>query len=116
MGGTLAIYTGYHLFQNIAAVFACSSFLNNDAMLLEELKCTNVKLPKLLYFHGTADELVRYEWGRKTFERLKQLGVHGEFRSIENMYHELQKQQCLDLEKWFHDVLPPIGVQLQNKL
>ncbi|XP_037052414.1 lysophospholipase-like protein 1 [Bradysia coprophila] len=117
MGGTLAIYTGYHLFQNVAAVFACSSFLNKDAMLFEELKsCRKFQLPKLLYFHGTADELVRYEWGRKTFERLKELGVTGEFRSIENMYHEIQKQQCLYLEKWFHDVLPSLDVHLKNKL
>lgn len=117
MGGTLAIYTGYHLFQNVAAVFACSSFLNNDAMLFEELNSRKRdQLPKLLYYHGTADELVRYEWGRKSFDRLKELGVDGEFRSIDNMYHEIQQQQCLHLEKWFHDVLPPLEVQLKNKL
>lgn len=117
MGGTLALYTGYHLFQNVAAVFACSSFLNNNAMLLEHLQSDKKhQLPKLLYFHGKCDELVLYEWGQKTFNRLKELGVDGNFRSIDGMYHEIQKEQLLYLEKWFHEMLPQTQLHLNNKL
>lgn len=115
MGGTLALYAGYHLFQNIAAVFTCSSFLNHDAMLFEYLN-SHKKHPELLYFHGKSDELVLHDWGRKTFNRLKELGVHGEFHSIENMYHEIQKDQLLYLEEWFHRILPPLERHFKNKL
>lgn len=118
MGGTLAIYTGYHLFPNIAGIFACSCFLNDDAMVFENLKLNrnHCRLPKILYFHGTSDKLVLYEWGLKTFNRLKELGVNGNFISIENMYHEIQAQQLLYLEKWFHEMLPPLERYLANKL
>lgn len=117
MGGTLALYTAYHLFQNIAAVFTCSSFLNQNAMVLDYLKSNKKRqLPKLLYFHGKSDKLVLYEWGRKTYDVLKELGVDGEFRSIDDMYHEIQKNQLLYLEKWFHEVLPPLDLHLKNKL
>lgn len=117
MGGTLALYTGYHLFPDIAAVFSCSSFLNQNALMLDHLKSNGRhQLPKLLYFHGKSDQLVLYEWGRKTFDMLKDLGVDGEFRCIEDMYHEIQKHQLLYLEKWFHEMLPPLDLQLKNKL
>lgn len=117
MGGTLALYTGYHLYQNIAAVFSCSSFLNQNAMVYEYLESIERhKLPKLLHFHGKSDELVLHEWGRKTFHRLRQLGVDGEFHSIDDMYHEIQKDQLLYLEKWFHKMLPPLELHLKNKL
>lgn len=117
MGGTLALYTGYHLFQNIAGVFTCSSFLNQNAMMFDDLKLNKKhQLPKLLYIHGKSDKLVWYEWGRKTFDLLKELGVDGEFRSIDDMHHEIQKDQLLYLEKWFHEMLPPLDVHLKNKL
>lgn len=117
MGGTLALYTGFYLFQNIKAVFTCSSFLNHDAMLFEYLKA-NAKhqLPKLLYFHGKSDKLVMYEWGRTTFNRLKTLGVDGNFHSIENTYHEIQSLELLYLENWFHKMLQPLEAKLKNKL
>lgn len=117
MGGTLALYTGYYLFQNIAAVFTCSSFMNHDAMIFQYLKSNKKEqVPKLLYFHGKSDKLVLHEWGRKTFNRLKDLGVDGQFHSVENMYHEIQKHQILYLEQWFHKMLTPLKLNLKNKL
>lgn len=70
----------------------------------------------MLYFHGKSDKLVLYEWGQKTFNRLKEVGVDGEFHSVDNIYHEIQMHQLLYLEKWFHKMIPPLERHLQNKL
>ena len=53
MGGALALHTGYHLNQNLAGVFAMSSFLNHNSIVYDSLRNTqNRTLPKLLMFHG----------------------------------------------------------------
>lgn len=53
MGGALALHTGYHLNQNLAGVFAMSSFLNQNSIVYDSIKNTQTRtLPKLLMFHG----------------------------------------------------------------
>lgn len=53
MGGSLALHTGYHLNQNIAGVFALSTFLNAQSIVYDSLEGKNSsQLPKLKMFHG----------------------------------------------------------------
>lgn len=68
MGGALSLHTGYHVNQDLAGVFACSSFLNDNSIVFETLRNrrnhTNPKpLPKLLMYHGERDSLVPLSWG-----------------------------------------------------
>lgn len=53
MGGALALHTGYHLNQDLAGVFAMSSFLNNNSIVYDSIRNSKTKsYPKLLMFHG----------------------------------------------------------------
>lgn len=118
MGGALGLHTGYHLHRNLAGVFACSSFLNNDSIVYESLRniSSNESLPRLLMFHGDRDSLVPAEWGRKTFDELENLGVQGSFIQLKNTMHELKISEMVDLQQWIVDTLPPLNTDLANKL
>jgi phospholipase/carboxylesterase len=59
---------------------------------------------------------VPLEWGKRTFDKLTQCGVVGEFVPIKNTLHELKRSELLELEKWLKDLLPPHESDLQNKL
>lgn len=120
MGGALALHTAYHVNRNLAGVFGCSSFLNNDSVVYESLKTTAAnsepKLPKLLMFHGDRDSLVPADWGRKTYDQLCNLGVSGQFVTLKNTMHELKTKEIVDLQQWIGELLPPLDSDLANKL
>lgn len=118
MGGALSLHTAYHINRELAGVFACSSFLNNDSIVYESLRNapSNATWPKLLMFHGDRDSLVPSEWGRKTFDQLRSLGVQGDFVVLKNTMHELKIKEMVELQQWITDKLPPLEQDLPNKL
>lgn len=127
MGGALALHSAYHVNQQLAGCFACSSFLNDGSIVYESLrerqneltkggKSENLELPKLIMFHGDRDSLVPLVWGRQTYDELKALGVSGDFHSLKNTLHELKVKELHELQEWILKILPPIETDLANKL
>lgn len=121
MGGALALHSGFHVNQELAGIFACSSFLNDDSIVFETLRTRKTQenpgpLPKLLMFHGDRDNLVPLSWGRESFEELVQLGVDGEFKPLKNTLHELKAKQLRDTHEWIMTQLPPLDSDIVNKL
>lgn len=120
MGGCLALHSGYHLNNQLAGVFALSSFLNNDSIVFDTLRSNqnkpNIELPKLLMYHGERDSLVPSSWGKESYDELISLGVQGDFRILKNTLHELKANQLLELHDWIVKLLPPLDKDLQNKL
>ncbi|XP_063696584.1 lysophospholipase-like protein 1 [Culicoides brevitarsis] len=118
MGGALSLHIAYHLRRDIAGVFACSSFLNKDSVVYESLQTVpkDTKMPKLLMFHGDRDTLVPMDWGRKTFDKLTELGVQGEFVPLKNTLHELKTRELKQIIEWINTTLPPLDSDLVNKL
>lgn len=55
MGGALALHTALHVNRELAGVFTCSSFLNDDSLVFESLRSSQQPLPKLLMYHGDRD-------------------------------------------------------------
>lgn len=123
MGGALALHTGYHVHRDLAGVFVCSGFLNDNSIVYESLKAvqtdpdaTKKQLPSLIMFHGERDSLVPCEWGKKTYDQLTALGVKGEFIPLKNTMHELKTNEILEIQDWISKVLPPLDTDLANKL
>lgn len=122
MGGALAIHTGYHVNRDLAGVFVCSGFLNNDSIVYESLKSIQgnsnetKKLPSLIMYHGERDSLVPCEWGKKTYDQLMVLGVKGEFIALKNTMHELKTNEIVEIQEWIANLLPPLDSDLTNKL
>ncbi|XP_040841625.1 lysophospholipase-like protein 1 isoform X6 [Ochotona curzoniae] len=106
MGGCMAMHLAYRNHQDIAGVFALSSFLNKASAVYQAVKESHGELPELFQCHGTADELVLHSWGEETNSELRSLGVSTKFHSLPNVYHELNKAELERLRSWILTKLP----------
>ncbi|XP_019372012.1 PREDICTED: lysophospholipase-like protein 1 [Gavialis gangeticus] len=106
MGGCMAMHLAYRYHQDVAGVFALSSFLNKTSLVYQALHKNESILPELFQCHGTIDELVLYSWGEETNKTLKSLGVTASFLSFPNLYHELKKDELEELRNWILKKLP----------
>nr|XP_014336863.1 PREDICTED: lysophospholipase-like protein 1 isoform X2 [Bos mutus] len=106
MGGCMAMHLAYRNHQDVAGVFALSSFLNKASAVYQALQKSDGVLPELFQCHGTADELVLHSWGEETNSMLKSLGVSTKFHSFPGVYHELSKAELEKLKSWILTKLP----------
>ncbi|KAK4824463.1 hypothetical protein QYF61_015861 [Mycteria americana] len=106
MGGGMAMHLAYRFHQDLAGVFALSSFLNKDSAVYQALKRNESVLPELFQCHGTADELVLYSWGEETNKMLKSLGVSTSLHTFPNLNHELSRTEIEKLKNWIVKKLP----------
>ncbi|KAJ6666922.1 hypothetical protein lerEdw1_018924 [Lerista edwardsae] len=106
MGGGMAMHLAYRYHQDVAGVFALSSFLNKNSAVYQALKKNETELPELFQCHGTADELVLYSWGEETNKTLESLGVTTTFLTFSNLHHELNKDELEKLQAWLLKKLP----------
>ncbi|KAG6929153.1 lysophospholipase like 1, partial [Chelydra serpentina] len=106
MGGGMAMHLAYRYHQDVAGVFALSSFLNKTSAVYQALQKNESVLPELFQCHGTADELVLPSWGEETNKMLKSLGVATSFHSFPNLNHELHKTELEKLSSWIVKKLP----------
>lgn len=83
--------------------FFSSSFLYSLQTLKNDKPST---LPELLTFHGTADNVVPFDWGKTTFDTLKSAGVRGKFMKLEGADHELVKSELNFVKDWLLQLLP----------
>jgi lysophospholipase-1 len=82
-GGAMSLFTGITNHQKIGGVFGLSCYL----LLSDRLKnyspegeLPNKDTPFFLA-HGTDDEVVKYEFGEKTAQQLKEMGLNVEFHT-----------------------------------
>uniref|UniRef100_A0A2A4J2A6 palmitoyl-protein hydrolase n=1 Tax=Heliothis virescens TaxID=7102 RepID=A0A2A4J2A6_HELVI len=109
MGGSLAYHSAYCWDRNVAGTFVFSSFLNHNSNVFHEIKnASGSRLPPLLQIHGDSDDLVFLEWGQETFNRLKELGVPGEFHIMERLGHSINKRGTRTIKEWIEKHLPEI--------
>ncbi|XP_069897578.1 lysophospholipase-like protein 1 isoform X2 [Dipodomys merriami] len=106
MGGCMAMHLAYRFHQDVAGVFALSSFLNKFSAVYQAVQKNNGVLPELFQCHGTVDELVLYSWGEETNSMLKHLGVSTKFHTLPKYYHEIRKPELEKLQSWILTKLP----------
>ncbi|KAG7297053.1 hypothetical protein JYU34_019986 [Plutella xylostella] len=107
MGGSLTLHTAYRWDRNIAGAFVFSSFLNEKSLVYDELKSSPGQLPPLLQLHGDSDELVPVEWGISTHDRLKELGVQGDFQVLQKLGHSINTRGMHHIKEFIEKLLPP---------
>ncbi|XP_029416325.1 lysophospholipase-like protein 1 isoform X2 [Nannospalax galili] len=106
MGGCMAMHLAYRNHQDLAGVFALSSFLNKASVVYQALQEGDSMLPELFQCHGVVDNLVLHSWGEETNSTLKSLGVSTTFHSLPGVYHELNKTELEKLKSWVLTKLP----------
>ena len=89
----MSLFTGMTCSQKLAGFFGLSSYLLlhdkiQSYMPKDGEKSPNADTPVLMG-HGDADPLVRYEWGRRTAEAMRELGFRVEFKTYKYVFISL---------------------------
>ncbi|XP_076441687.1 lysophospholipase-like protein 1 [Babylonia areolata] len=108
MGGAMALYLGYRFYPKVAGVLAMSCFLYEDCSVYKYLETRDhsTPIPPLQQLHGEDDDLVLYDWGRATHNKLQSLGVKGEFVSFPNLTHMINAGMAKSAREWIAKMLP----------
>jgi len=94
-GGAVALHTGLRSTQPLGGILALSTWLpfaaDYPGALGEGGKATTVN-----FYHGTMDPVVRTEYGRRSYDRLKQLGVNASWSTYQ-MAHSAHPDELKDI-------------------
>ncbi|KAJ2374123.1 hypothetical protein GGI05_007345, partial [Coemansia sp. RSA 2603] len=86
-GGAMTLFTGLQTEYRLGGLVVLSGYLPMRERLLSRATEASKKIP-IFQAHGTADEVVKYQYGQMTQEALKKSGYIVEFNEYENMGHQ----------------------------
>ncbi|KIW09405.1 hypothetical protein, variant [Verruconis gallopava] len=110
-GGAMSLYSGLTYGKKLGGIFGLSCYMLLQDKLKDKIAAAggvNNSTPIFLG-HGDADTLVRYEWGQKTADKLKEWGHPVEFHTYKDLAHGADPEEVDDLEKFLNKVIPPLG-------
>ena len=102
-GGVVALDTGLRHTERLAGIMALSTYVVQPENLSAEMAAVNREVP-IFMGHGTADPVVRYEWGDASRRALVQNGCQVEWHSY-RMEHSLCLEEIRDIAGWLARVL-----------
>ncbi len=94
-GGAMALHVGLRHPERLAGILALSSYLTCDGSLATERSLANLGLP-IFQAHGTGDPMVPLDYGRRTRDRLSELGYPVEWKTYP-MGHEVHPDEIRDI-------------------
>ncbi|GAA5837698.1 hypothetical protein JCM3766R1_000557 [Sporobolomyces carnicolor] len=105
-GACIAYLTGLTSERKLAGIAALSGWLGMADKIKSMTTDHAVKLP-VFHGHGTADPVVKFDWGKQSVEKLREFGFKDvEFKAYPNMPHSFCAQEQNDLESFLRKVLP----------
>jgi phospholipase/carboxylesterase len=102
-GGAIALYTGLRHSEKLAGILALSTYLVDATALLREAAPANRDVP-IFMAHGTADPVVRFEWGEASKRTLEANGYRVEWHSY-RMEHSVCIEEIEAVGAWLRRVL-----------
>ncbi|KAJ5557111.1 Phospholipase/carboxylesterase [Penicillium frequentans] len=107
-GGAMSVFSGITGKEKLGGVFGLSCYL----LLSDRIKnyipegFPNKETPFFLA-HGKDDGVVKFEFGEKSYDMVKELGVQDvAFHSYADLGHSADPEEINDLEKFLEKVLP----------
>jgi phospholipase/carboxylesterase len=97
-GGAIALYTAIRHQERLAGVIALSTYLVNADRLAEEAAAINRDLP-IFMAHGTADPVVRFEWGDASRRALVASGYRVDWHTY-RMEHSVCMEEIEAIGAW----------------
>ena len=85
--------------EKVQKVVAMSGYLNQEMCTDDYLK-NNLSKLKIFSSHGTVDQVVPVEWGRKAKPFLDNLGVATVYKEYANIGHGVCPQNFHDFKEW----------------
>src|SRR5438552_5795720 len=102
-GGAIALYTGLRHAERLAGIIALSTYLIGADALAIEAASINRDVP-IFMGHGTADPVVRFEWGNASRQALVSAGYKVEWHTY-GMEHSVCMDEIGAVSAWLQRVL-----------
>jgi len=102
-GGVIALHTGLRHPERLAGIAALSTYLALADRMPAEASGANLDVP-IFMAHGTADPVVRFEWGDASRRALEGAGYNVEWHAY-RMEHSVCLEEITDLATWLRRVL-----------
>jgi phospholipase/carboxylesterase len=102
-GGAIALYTGVRHAERLAGIIALSTYLVAADKLASEASAANLGLP-IFMAHGTADPVVRPEWGDASRRALEAAGYPVEWH-LYGMPHSVCMEEVVAIGEWLRRAL-----------
>ncbi|KAJ2549046.1 hypothetical protein EV175_004594 [Coemansia sp. RSA 1933] len=104
-GAALALFTGLQSERRFGGLVVLSGYLPVRDRLVARVTDASKRVP-VFQAHGTADEVVLYQYGEMTSEVLKKHGYDVEFRSYKYMGHSTCNDEIRDLQQFLAKQIP----------
>jgi phospholipase/carboxylesterase len=102
-GGAIALYAGVRHRERLAGIMALSTYLIAPDSLAQDASESNSGLP-IFMAHGTADPVVRFQWGEASKRLLEAQGYAVEWQSY-RMEHSVCLEEVRAIGEWLTRVL-----------
>jgi phospholipase/carboxylesterase len=102
-GGAIALYAGVRHPERVAGIMALSTYLISPDALAAEASAANRGVP-ILMAHGTADPVVRFQWGEASKRLLEAGGYDVEWHAY-RMEHSVCLEEIQAIGAWLGHIL-----------
>ena len=102
-GGAIALYTGLRHAERLGGIMALSTYLVAPQALATEASAANRAVP-IFMAHGSADPIVRFQWGEASKSMLEAAGYGVEWHSY-RMEHSVCLEEVKAIGAWLARVL-----------
>ncbi len=102
-GGAVALYTGLRHTERLAGIIALSTYLVGADKLATEAASANRAAP-IFMAHGTADPIVRFDWGNASRDALVKSGYNVDWHTY-GMEHSVCMEEINAVSAWLQRVL-----------
>ncbi|KAJ9635439.1 hypothetical protein H2201_003101 [Coniosporium apollinis] len=108
-GGAISLLAGITCPHKLGGIFGLSSYLLLQGRIKDMVPAQNPNKDTPIFMgHGDADQVVRYEWGKRTAEKLKEWGWNVDFRTYHNLPHSADPVEIDHLEQYLNQRIPPL--------
>lgn len=107
-GGAMSLYSGLTYGKKLGGIFGLSCYLLLQNSIKDKIAAAggiNNGTP-IFMGHGDADQVVQYQWGQKTADKLKEWGHPVEFKTYKDLPHSAAPEEIDDLENFLNKVVP----------
>ncbi|GAB7352601.1 hypothetical protein MBLNU459_g2981t1 [Dothideomycetes sp. NU459] len=109
-GGAMSLMAGLTCPTRLGGVFGLSCYLLLQGKIKELVpKESPNKDTKIFMGHGDADQVVKYVWGQKTADILKEWGWSVDFRTYKGLPHSADPAEIDHLEAYLKERIPDQG-------
>ncbi|KAK5164406.1 acyl-protein thioesterase 1 [Cryomyces antarcticus] len=109
-GGAMSLLAGITCPVKLGGIFGLSSYLLLQGKIRDMVPRDNPNKETPIFMgHGDADQVVRYEWGQKTAQKLKEWGWSVKFNTYRGLPHSADPQEIDDLERYLKERIPDLG-------